>query len=107
MCAAAKVAQIKVTKEECTKGTGARVKTFTIEGCTNTVIKGGLCRRHGAKLKLCTQIKLGMVGCAEDMGQKPSYAVGRVHKSSCEWWGVQKARSDASDIVQQQRRLHE
>ncbi len=54
MCAAAKVAQIKVTKEECTKGTGARVKTFTIEGCTNTVIKGGLCRRHGAKVEQCS-----------------------------------------------------
>jgi len=65
-----------------------------------------VCIRHGAKLKLCAQIMLSTEDCAEDMGQKPSYAVGRAHESSCEWWGVQKARSDASDIVQQ-RRLHE
>ena len=28
---------------------GAKVKTCSIEGCTNNVVKGGVCIRHGAK----------------------------------------------------------
>ena len=32
---------------------GAKVKLCSSEGCTNQVIKGGVCIRHGAKVKRC------------------------------------------------------
>eukprot|EP00986_Skeletonema_menzelii_P008032 scaffold3256_cov120-Skeletonema_menzelii.AAC.4 len=33
---------------------GAKVKLCSSEGCTNLAIKGGVCIRHGAKKKLCS-----------------------------------------------------
>ena len=33
---------------------GAKVKTCSTEGCTNQVVKGGVCVRHGAKVKIKT-----------------------------------------------------
>jgi len=33
---------------------GAKAKRCNIEGCTNHAIKGGVCIRHGAKLKRCS-----------------------------------------------------
>jgi hypothetical protein len=29
------------------------IKRCSHEGCTNHVVKGGVCRRHGAQAKLC------------------------------------------------------
>jgi len=33
---------------------GAKMKTCSHEGCTNWLVKGGFCTRHGAKRKTCT-----------------------------------------------------
>ena len=33
---------------------GAKVKRCSREGCTNQVIKGGVCVKHGAKKKRCS-----------------------------------------------------
>ena len=33
---------------------GAKVKRCSSEGCTNQAQKGGVCMRHGAKVKLCS-----------------------------------------------------
>jgi len=33
---------------------GAEVKHCSSEGCTNKVVKGGVCIKHGAKVKLCS-----------------------------------------------------
>ena len=40
---------------------GAKVKRCSKEGCTNYAINGGVCRRHGAKLKRCSK-----EGCAKE-----------------------------------------
>ena len=33
---------------------GAKVKLCSSEGCTNQTLKGGVCTKHGAKVKLCS-----------------------------------------------------
>jgi hypothetical protein len=33
---------------------GAKVKRCSTEGCTNFVVKGGVCVKHGAKVKRCS-----------------------------------------------------
>jgi len=33
---------------------GARVKRCSREGCTNVAVQGGVCNRHGAKVKRCS-----------------------------------------------------
>ena len=35
-------------------GANVKVKRCSSEGCTNHVVKGGVCRRHGAKAKQCS-----------------------------------------------------
>jgi len=56
-----KRARKKCSVDECTKNAqsggvcmrhGAKVKPCSHEGCTNIVVKGGVCVRHGAKVKV-------------------------------------------------------
>ena len=35
-------------------GAKVKVKTCSQEGCTNQVVKGGVCVRHGAEVKTCS-----------------------------------------------------
>ena len=59
-------------------GAKKKKKRYSSDGCTNQVIQGGVCLRHGAKLKLC--INEGRAnnaqrgGVAEGMGQSGNYA---------------------------------
>ena len=66
MCAVVKGAQIKLGAKECVLGMGqnrrshcavakdvhgAKIKLCSSsEGCTNRAVKGGVCKRHGAKV---------------------------------------------------------
>jgi len=43
---------------------GAKLKRCSNEGCTNIVVKGGVCVRHGAKLKRCRS-----EGCTNNVQQ--------------------------------------
>ena len=54
--AAVKDAQTLLRREECASSMGQKVKLCSIESCTNIVVKGGVCWRHGAKpkRKLCS-----------------------------------------------------
>ena len=49
--AALKDAQTLLRREECASSMGQKVKLCSIESCTNIVVKGGVCWRHGAKPK--------------------------------------------------------
>ena len=45
----------------CRHGAKVELKRCSSEGCTNVVVKGGVCKRHGAKveLKRCSRMKMG------------------------------------------------
>ena len=49
-------------------------KTCSVDECTNRAQKGGVCYRHGAKVKLCSKvgckIKHRKEGCASVMGHR-------------------------------------
>eukprot|EP00984_Skeletonema_dohrnii_P016364 scaffold7259_cov77-Skeletonema_dohrnii-CCMP3373.AAC.6 len=51
--AASRNAQINLRIAQEAQGKGSR-KLCSIEGCTNKACKGGLCMRHGAKVKVCS-----------------------------------------------------
>eukprot|EP00984_Skeletonema_dohrnii_P014681 scaffold6206_cov76-Skeletonema_dohrnii-CCMP3373.AAC.1 len=51
--ASSRDAQINLRSAQEAQGKDSR-KLCSIEGCTNKACKGGLCMRHGAKVKLCS-----------------------------------------------------
>ncbi len=53
-------ARIKPRYEECASDMGQRIEAMQRVGCTNHAKNGGVCIRHGAKVKLCSK-----EGCAK------------------------------------------
>ena len=53
-CSADGCTKNKAQKEGVCKKHGAKIKLCNSEGCSNIVVKGGVCKRHGAKVKLCS-----------------------------------------------------
>eukprot|EP00984_Skeletonema_dohrnii_P029495 scaffold20190_cov72-Skeletonema_dohrnii-CCMP3373.AAC.1 len=91
--AAVKDAQIKLKKEECALNMGqsggvcvrhgakVKEKLCSSEGCTNVVVKGGLCMGQRGKYaaEKDAQIKLKKEECARGMGLRSTHKINLLH----------------------------
>eukprot|EP00985_Skeletonema_marinoi_P004231 scaffold1850_cov131-Skeletonema_marinoi.AAC.7 len=60
---------------------GIKFEDLNSEGCTNSAVKGGVCAKHGAKVKDAAvryvQTKFREVACVLSMGQRRNDAVAK------------------------------
>ena len=80
---------------------GAKAKLCSSEGCTNGVIQGGLCRRHGAKKNLC-----GTKGCTNKIVKGGVCIKHEAKRKLCSSEGctiMQRKEECASGMVQRKR----